>query len=374
MDVLLDEHAHLLTRKRVGLVCHPASTNRLDTHSAVLIREQVGERLTCLMGPEHGVYGAAAAGERVQTTTHPVWRIPVYSLYGDMEASLQAMVKRVDTVVFDLQDLAVRCYTYIYTLRAILETAHAHGLQVVVTDRPVPLASCVDGPMLDPAFQSVVAPVPAPLVYGMTPAETARWLCATLDLSVELTVVPLNHFTRGAIHAGCWPTWTPPSPAIRSWDCSVCFPITVFTEAFPQLDCARNTRMAFRVLRAEWLDAEALLEALHGRDMPGVMVARYHDVVEADTPGIQLRVIDIDRFRPAKTAVTLLHEIQRIHGVDVLWKDPRCKPAWFDRLMGTDRVRLQIMDGETPERIAREWQDQQKPFQSQRAEALLYDA
>lgn len=373
MDQLMEERADLLADGRVGLVCHPASMNRLFTHSAVLLHEQLGERLTCLLGPEHGYYGYGEAGENIGHDVHPEWRIPIYSLYGNVEQALKDVASRVDVIVFDLQDIAVRCYTYVHTLRQIMEAGRDYGLRVVVTDRAAPLAYCVDGPMVDPKCESIVAPIPAPLVYGMTPGETARWLQARLDMQLSLEVVPVRGWRRHAAHTDIWPTWTAPSPAIRSWDSAMCYPATVFAEALPQLDCARKTSMAFRVLRAEWLNPAALTEALQARNVPGVLFAPYHDVDQSALLGILIRVTNPAVFRPVKTSVTLLYEIQQLHGKDGLWKDERSNIAWFDRLMGTDRVRLMLQDGETPDAIAEGWVAERAAFIEERSAALLYE-
>ncbi len=372
MDRLVDERMDLLEGRRVALVCHPASMNRLYTHSSVLLRERIGDRLACLMGPEHGFFGRAPAGEQINNDVHPEWRIPILSLYGDEENALTRFPQHADVVVFDLQDLAVRCYTYVHTLRRVMEAAAKHGLPMIVADRPAPFVARVDGPMLQEQFESIIAPVPAPLVYGMTPGETARWLCAVMAYDLDLTVVPARGYTRRTAPSAAWPDWTPPSPAIRSWACAVAYPATVYTEALPQLDCARSTNMAFRVLRAEWLDAAALTEALQARDLPGVLFAPYHDVDGPALPGVQMRVTDVTKYQPIATGVTWLYEIQRIHGAERIWRDERTRPDWFDRLMGTDRVRLMLQDGELPDVIAAEWAGERAEFMPQRAAALLY--
>lgn len=373
MDLLLEERGDLLDGVRVGLVCHPASMNRLATHSSVLVRERIGDRLTCLLGPEHGFYGHGDPGEPVAHDAHPGWRIPIYSLYGEhAESALAEMAARVDTVVFDLQDLGVRCYTYVHTLRLILETAARKGLRVVVTDRAIPFGGCVDGPMRDSAFESVIAPVATPFIYGMTPGETARWLRAELALELDLDVVPVTGYRRHSPSRELWPVWTPPSPAIRSWECALCYPVTVFTEALPQLDCARATPMAFRVLRADWLDAPALSARMNAADVPGLLCAPYHDVVEDNRFGIQLRVVDPRRFMPARAAVTLLHALQEEHGIDRIWADEKTDAGLFDRLMGTERVRRMLLDGETPQRIVADWEGERAAFLQQRRQAMLY--
>ena len=159
------------------------------------------------------------------------------------------MLDGIDVMVCDLQDLGVRCYTYLATLRNMLVACAAAQVEVVVTDRPIPLPHTVDGPMPDPRFTSFVAPCPLPLVYGMTPAETALWLRRTLGLDLSLHVVPMADWRRGdAAWDGSRPAFLPPSPGIKTWEGAMTYAATVFTEALPGIDCGRGTNLAFRVL------------------------------------------------------------------------------------------------------------------------------
>lgn len=372
MDQLLERaDCELLLGGRVGLVCHPASRNAQGHHSAALLRNRVGDRLCCLMGPEHGFFGSVGPGEDVQDARHPEWNIPIYSLYGDTKAAMSAMATEVDVIVMDLQDLSVRCYTYIHTLRQIIETAAQQGVRVVVTDRAVPLAGCVDGPMLEEGFRSTVAPACVPFVYGMTPGETARWMVDMMQLDVGLTVVPAR-YTRGSDPSSCWPTWVPPSPAIRSWNCAVCFPVTVFTEALLQIDCARQTEWAFQVLRADWLEVDDLLEALTEYELPGIVFDPFVGSDGESSPGIRLHVLDVSAYRPARSAVAILHALAQVHGFDRIWQDPCVRHDWFDKLMGTDRVRRALLAGDSVATICREWEPGLTTFSMARRNHLLY--
>ncbi len=359
---------------RLGLVCNPASINSERRHSAELLRQAVGDRLTCLIAPEHGFLGVAGPGEAVADGVHPEWQIPVYSQYNATPETWQAIARRVDWVLFDLQDLGVTCYTYVHTLRQVLEAGAREAFGVVVLDRPVPFAATLDGPMREEAFASVVAPIPAPFLYGMTPGEAARWLVQELNLPVELQVVPVPDWTRHAVDAAQWPEWVAPSPAIRSWACAACFPATVFTEALPQIDCARATTMAFQQISATGMNPEALLEGVTAHALPGIAfaVAAGDRAADGDRPALILRVTDMLGYRPALTALTVIYELQRIGGRDWLWQAPEARPEWFDRLFGTDRVRQQLMDEVPPDMIAAEWLPIRSAFEQQRSGALLY--
>ena len=173
----MDAHLRsVLSEGRIGLLAHPASVDPAGIHTAVRLREAVGRRLTALVGPEHGFYGRGGAGEEIADARHPAWDIPIHSLYGDCRKPKPELLANLDTLVVDLQDIAVRCYTFVTTLRYAMEACAENHKRLVVLDRPVPLPNCVDGPMPEPEFASFVAGVPMPFIYGMTPGEAARFL------------------------------------------------------------------------------------------------------------------------------------------------------------------------------------------------------
>lgn len=372
MDLLWErDDCDALLRGRIGLVCHPASVTEHGRHAADLLHEHLGDRLCCLMGPEHGVSGSAGPGEPVAHARHSEWDIPVYSLYGDIRAAMDSLAREVDVIVFDLQDLGVRCYTYVHTLKLILEYASTHHLRVIVTDRAIPLSYSVDGPLLESRFASVVAPLNVPFVYGMTPGETARWIVSAQCLDLELTVIAAQ-YDRLQDAVSCWPAWIPPSPALRSLDCAACFPITVFTEAFPQLSCARDSQLAFQVLRADWLQPELLVERISAYELPGVQIEKELAVSASRGGGIRIRVTEPGRVQPALTSVSLIHALSQVHGVEWMWGHAETRADWFDKLMGTDEVRQNLVANMSPADIAMSWKSDVEQFRAQRQRVLMY--
>ena len=194
LDVVLAGRTEALAG-RLGLVTHPAALTVRGQWSADALRGHPDLDLRVLMGPEHGVLGHAGAGEPVPTRAHPDWGLPMYSLYGDQRRPTARMLADIDTLVIDLQDLGVRCYTYVSTLYLALEAAAQHGKRIVVLDRPVPLPDCVDGPPRDDRHVSFVAQVPVPMVLGMTPGEAARCF-RRQGIAVDLDVVPMRGWRR----------------------------------------------------------------------------------------------------------------------------------------------------------------------------------
>ncbi|MBP7829664.1 MAG: DUF1343 domain-containing protein [Kiritimatiellae bacterium] len=375
IETLLEEHPDRLLNRRVGLIAHPASVDSKGIHSVDRLRN-AGVNLVALFGPEHGFTGRGGAGELVADGREPVSGLPIRSLYGETRKPTPEMLRELDVLVFDLHDLGARPYTYVSTLRYVMEAAAENGKAVVVADRPIPLPRVVDGPMLDPAFESFVGFVRTPVAYGMTPGETARFLREDLGLDLDLLVAPLRGFSHDApIPSG---RWIPPSPAIRSWACAACFPATVFFEALPALDHGRGTDLAFQVISAPWLDALALADELAAHPLPGVRIEPCAYRAEGavykgqDVRGLRLNATDPAAFRPVQAGVTLLAALQALYGPEAQWNAPGARPEFFDKLMGTDTVRLALLKGAAPEKIAAGWAIGRPVFADKRRAALLY--
>lgn len=379
IDVLRERGFDLLKGKRVALLSHQAALTADGATSAQLLRQALGRRLVALFGPEHGFLGQAGAGEHTCTQRHPDWGIPVYSLYGDFRKPTPEMLAGVDTVVCDLQDLGVRCYTYLATLRNMLEACAEAGVEVVVADRPIPLPLVVDGPVTEAGLTSFVAPCPLPLLYGMTPAETACWVRDTLGVKVRLTPVAMEGWRRAdAAWDGSRPAFMPPSPGIKTWECAMTYAATVFCEALPGIDCGRGTNLAFRVLGAPWLRAEAFCGGLPRKGMDGVAAHPYRYAAAAGPhagrtlDGIRLTVTDPGAFRPAETSLRLLRALTEMYGTHRVWRHKGVRPAWFDTLYGDSGVRKHVEQGLPLEPLCAGWRRQRRLFDASRERALLY--
>ena len=378
IDVLLDEYRPWISRRRVGLLSHQAALDRDGATSAQRLRRELGGGLVALFGPEHGFFGQAGAGVATHTRRHPDWKIPVHSLYGACRKPTPAMLRGIEVLVCDLQDLGARCYTYLATLRNVLEAAAENGVAVIVTDRPVPLPSIVDGPMLNPSFASFVGPAELPLATGLTPGEAARWLTRHLNLDLDLRIAPLRGWPRQGQRGPDWPDFVPPSPGIRAWESGMTYLATVFSEALPGVDVGRGTNLAFRVLGAPWLRAEAFCEQIRAARLSGVRFHPYRYVAGVapyagrELDGVRLSVTDPDRFHPAATSVHLLHLLAQMYGPARIWRHRGVRPAWFDTLYGTDQVRRALQAGVPPRQIIAAWRPACAPYRIARPEVLLY--
>ena len=322
-----------LAGRRVGLVAHPASVVSDGRHAAECLRD-AGANLVALFGPEHGFFGRGGAGEKVADAAHADWKIPIFSLYGETRAPTPAMLDLVDVFVFDIQTIACRAYTYVSTLRLLMEACAAAGKTLVVADRPDPLMlTPPDGPPLDPACASFVGLVPTPFCYGMTPGETALFLKEALKLdALDLRVAPCAGLSRTLTLAQTYPTWHATSPAIVSLENALCFPLTVFFEALPMIDHARGTPLAFQRIGS----AHADISTLELPPLPGVRVSpcEYPDKHGQMLRGLAFEVVEPAAYRPAAAAFTLISTLEKRMSRD-LWQFPGSRPEFYAQLWGT---------------------------------------
>ncbi len=378
LETLLSGHSDWLANRRVGLVSHQAAVDSSGLTSAERLWRDPRVDLTALFGPEHGFAGLAGAGELTDDTMHPAWSIPIFSLYGENRKPSTAMMDQVDVLIVELQDLGARPYTYVSTLRLVLEAAAESGKTVIVADRPTPLPCVVDGPMRESAFESFVGLVPAPMQYGMTPAETASWLKTRLELPLDLRLAPMRHYFREPVRQSVWPAWVPPSPRIRSWEAACLFTATVCGEALPALDYGSGTDLSFQVIGAPWIETNRLIKLLKAEDIPGVdfepITYRSRSGLYSGTElaGLKIIISDYASFRPVTTSVLILDGIQRLYGCERLWSAPGTRPEWFDKLFGTDRVRLALQSGQEWKSISLSWQAENESFRRARQACLLY--
>lgn len=378
MDVLLTQHSDWLKGRRIGFVSHSAAVDAAGIISAEKLRHYPGVNLVALFGPEHGFRGQAAAGDQTADETHSEWAIPIYSLYGQYRKPTPDMLNGLDVLVVEFQDLGARPYTYVATLALVLAAAAENHLPVIVADRPIPLPLGSDGPVTEAAFTSFVAALPFPMHYGMTPAETARWIQAHTLPDLDLRVVAMSGYACEGLRQPVWPPWVPPSPRIQSWESATLFTCTVFGEALPALDYGSGTGSAFQLLGAPWLDCHRLIDELCGYGLPGLTLeattyyAKSGIYKDVELSGVRLIVTDTATFRPIRTCVTLLEIITRLYGPDPLWAAPGTRPDWFDSLFGTETVRKALLAGTSAAEITANWQPALQAYRLDRAPSLLY--
>ena len=371
-----------LRGQRLGLVANPtAVTSGLD-HAALALSRSKAFRLVRLFGPEHGVWADAQDLVEVEDSRDPATGLPVLSLYGRTRVPTPAMLDGLDAVVFDVQDVGSRYYTFIYTMLHVLEAAARDGRRVVVLDRPNPLGGVeVDGNVLDPEYRSFVGWHPLAVRHGLTVGELARMFREECRLDVDLEVVPLRGWRRPMHFEDTGLPWVLPSPNMPTVDTAFVYPGGCLIEG-TNLSEGRGTTRPFELVGAPWLDPWRLVNDLTRERIPG---ARFRPVFF--TPafqkhagkvcgGVQVHVTDRKRFPAFLAYLLLVHHARGQNTKAFAWRDPPYEYEYVKRpidiLGGTDRIRRALDEGRSPRTLAPGWRREAAAFRRRRARYLLY--
>jgi uncharacterized protein YbbC (DUF1343 family) len=376
LEVLLADSIHLVRGRRVGLVTNHTGINGKGAHGIDLLMDHPDVSLVALYSPEHGIRGDAEAGVRIDSSVDLATGLPVHSLYGTTRKPTPEMLEGIDVLLFDIQDIGTRYYTYIYTMALAMEAAGEKGIPFVVLDRPNPVDGVrVQGNVLDPALASFVGMYPLPMRHGMTPGELARLYQQAFGVAAELVVVPLAGWRREVRFPETGLPWRAPSPNMPDLESALHYPGTCLFEG-TNLSVGRGTPQAFQQIGAPWLDGDALAARMTALDLPGV---RFHAVTFVpDAPGdgkfggetvrgVRLEVTDPDRYDPARTGIHLVVEARAVAGEAWAWA-----ASHFDRLAGTDAVRLGVEAGASADTLMAGWAEALAEFMPLREAALLY--
>lgn len=375
VEVLLTDSLHLLRGKRVGLITNHSGRDRRGTSTIDLLFRAPGVRLTALFGPEHGLRGVAQAGESVQTTTDSATGVPIYSLYGTTNAPTPEMLRDVDVLVYDIQDVGARVYTYEWTMALSADAAGKLGKKFVVLDRPDPIrGDRVDGNVLEPRFRSFVGQYPVALRYGLTAGELLRYLVGTGQVSADIAVVPMRGWRRSMWWDETGIPWVNPSPNLRTLDATLLYPGTVFFEGTNATE-GRGTDKPFQLIGAEWLtDAGAVAREMNALALPGVHFDSTSRTIESTggfkfggkaIPMIDISVTDRNAVRPVDVGVRLLRAIYVHHRAEWQWR-----PS-IERLAGTEELRQAVEQG-TIDALLAKWSREATDWQAQTRKYWIY--
>lgn len=333
--------------------------------------------LVKLFAAEHSISGQVNAGERVGDARHEGTGLPVLSLYGETRQPTPAMLADLDVLIFDIQDVGTRYYTYVWTMALALEAAGKAGTRFVVLDRPNPIGGTqVQGNVLDSAFATFVGLYPVPMRHGLTAGELAGLLNSEYHFGAHLTVIRVENWRRSQWYDETGLAWIAPSPNMPSLESATHYPGSCLFEG-TNLSVGRGTDLAFQQLGAPWLDAAALAGRLQALQLPGV---RFEPVrftprqpgdgkyADQELPGVRWVATDRAAYDPARAAVAVLAELQALHGDSLTFS-----VRHFDRLAGTDRLRLALLEGRPAAEITADWNAQLERFEALRRKYLLYD-
>lgn len=363
-EVLLASYRHLLAGKRVGLITNQTGVDSEGRSLIDILAADPDVNLVALYAPEHGLDGKATAGEYVASLIHPTLGIPVHSLYGATRMPTQAMLAEVDILLYDIQDIGARTYTYISTLNYAMRAAQQHGKPIVVLDRPNPLGgSIVEGPVLEDAFKTFVGVDNLPMAHGMTAGELGRFFNRLIG--AELTVVPMEGYTRQMIWHDTGLSWVQSSPNVPDIDSVFGYMATGLGEG-----TGIYQQDKFKWIGGRGIDAAQFAYWLLGPDLPGVY---FVPEVIGGVGGVRLLISDYRTFNPAKTGLYALAYAKRL--TDFKVPKSGSTPAtmvMFDKVMGTDRVGEWLEAGLSPKEIEAQYAAELAAFRALRSQYLIY--
>ncbi len=374
IEVLLSDSMHLVRGKRVGLITNHTGVVPDGRSTIDLLHRANGVRLTALFAPEHGIRGQADAGERIQSSVDSATGVPIHSLYGDTRVPTAEMLKDVDVVLYDIQDVGARTYTYQWTMALSAEAVTTHGREFIVLDRPNPVrGDYVQGGILDVQFRSFVGQFPVALRYGFTAGELVRYLVGTQLIKAKVKVVPMQGWKRTMWWEQTGIPWRNPSPNIRSVDAAILYTGTVFFEG-TNLSEGRGTPSPFQLIGAAWLtDAGAIAKELNARGIPGVSFDSTMVTVEQGQkwgghriPMIAVAVTDRNVVQSYRVGLEMLRAIYIRHKGEFQWRT-----GSIDRLSGSARARDAVELGRI-QTLMQEWERESQDFQTRTASYLLY--
>lgn len=372
VDVLASRGFDLLRGKRVGLITNHTSLTGRGERTRTVFQRALGPNLTALYAPEHGIDGNIGAGIHVSTRRDPVTGLTVYSLYGPTRKPTPAMLAPIDVLVFDLQDIGCRSYTYISTMIVAMEAAAENGKQFVVLDRPNPLNGWrVEGPPLEAKWKSFVGQIPVPYVHGMTAGELAMMASARgwMAKVPRLDVVKMQGWTRGMTWQDTGLRWHPTSPNIPHAISPFYYVTTGILGGATSVDIGIGTEQPFGYAGAAGVNPQAMLAFCQRLNTPGVSFSAY---TKDNFGGVRIHMNPHNTTDLTALDVQLLGELNRLSGGKVVGRMSGSKLNLFHKVYGSESLYNDLRHGVPAHQITARWQGANSSFRSQRQRFLLY--
>ncbi|HQU84404.1 MAG TPA: DUF1343 domain-containing protein [Pyrinomonadaceae bacterium] len=383
LEIVLENAEQIFENKRVGLICNQASVNHDFNHSADLFFENEFINLVALFGPQHGIRGDVQ--DNMIETGHTFDKqtgLPIYSLYSETREPTEDMLKELDALVFDLQDVGCRVYTFIYTMANAMRACAKFDKKFYVLDRPNPIGGIkVEGNLLEKGHESFVGQFSIPMRHGMTVGELAKLFNEYFGINCDLTVVEMEGWARELYYDETDCPWVMPSPNMPTVDTAVVFSGTVYFEG-TQISEGRGTTRPFEIIGAPYIDAKKLANALNQTQLKGV---KFRDINFLPTfqkcageicGGVFIHILDRDAFEPVLAGIAIVKTIFELYKDEFKWKDTPYEYVFdrnpFDVISGSFKTREQIESGLSLDEIKLSWEKDVKVFEELRKNYLLY--
>lgn len=378
IESLVSNHKDLLKGKRVGLITNPTGVDQNLKSSVDILFEDKDINLTALYGPEHGVRGNAEAGSKIESYTDPKTGLTVYSLYGKTRKPTEEMLKNVDVLLFDIQDVGVTYYTYIWSLYYVMEAAKEYGKEVIVLDRPNPLGGqLVDGPVIvEDGNSTFVGLKDLAMIHGMTVAEIAKYFNGEFKMGVNLNVVPMENYDPSLKYDELGLFFVMPSPNIPTTDTADTYPMTGFFETFTNVSEGRGTTKPFQLIGAEFIDSTDYAKALNELNLPGVKFrpaaftpATGQKLAGKLVQGVEVYVTDNKKYDPIRTGLSMIATIEKLYPGKLEYRDDN----WLAKLTGKSYIQEDLKSHVEIDSIINKWHNELETFKGVRSKYLIYD-
>jgi uncharacterized protein YbbC (DUF1343 family) len=382
-DVLIRENLDLIKGKKIGIVTNHTAVLNNGIHLVDTLYKIDGTNIIALYGPEHGIRGSAPAGEKISDEVDEKTNIPVYSLYGQTRKPTTEMLKDVEVLIFDIQDVGARFYTYISTLFYTIEAGAENNIPVIILDRPNPInGKYVDGPIREKELTSFVGIAPIPITHGMTIGELSEYFVGEKLIkkadAANLTVIKMQNWNRNLFFDECDLKWLPPSPNIPDLETAIVYPGTCLIEGV-NVSEGRGTMKPFLTIGAPYIISSELISELKSLNIDGISISPAAftpiDIKEmASNPkykgiecyGISISVTDRKKFESVKFGIKLVYALKK------LYKEFEFRESSFERLSGSKELLKQIKAGIQPDDIFKTWKSGLDNFIKTREKYLIY--
>ncbi len=368
IDVLIEKKFSLLEGKRIGLVTNPTGITKDFRTTLDVLSKAKNIKLVAVFAPEHGVRGDIPAGEIVNSYIDSLTQLPVYSLYGKQKKPTSTMLKNIDALVYDIQDIGCRSYTYISTMANIMEAAAENNLECIILDRPNPLTgNLVEGNILEMQWKSFVGQFPIPYIYGMTCGELALminekgWLANGKKCSLKIML--MEGWKRSMWWEDTGLPWIPTSPHIPTSITALYYPTTGILGELQFVNIGVGYTLPFQLVGATWLNTQQFADELNSKKLDGVYFRPisytpfYGSFKNQQLHGVQIHITNREKFSPIKTQLHIVQSLQKYFPEKNFWATIDSQQIkMFDKVWGTSSVREQLLQNISVDSIINSWQ------------------
>lgn len=379
LEVFLEHETALVRHKKVALVTNPAGIDSRLQSSIDLLFARPNIDLVALFGPEHGIRGTEYAGDKIGNSIDPGTGLPVYSLYGKNRKPSADVLKDIDVIIIDLQDIGVRAYTYMYTMAKVLEAAAENNKTVIVLDRPNPLGGeRVEGNLVEDGYFSFVGMYPIPYLHGMTIGELALLFNSEFGINCDLYVVHMEGWKRSMDWMATGLPWVMPSPHLPHPESVYFMAATGTFGELGSLSEGVGYTAPFEIVGAPWIDADKLCSELMALQLPGVAFRPLHfkpfysKFKGEDCSGVQIYITDVRQIMPYSLGLHILATVQKLYPNHDLFAN-KSRVSMFEKVIGSGILVKKIRDGVSVNQLQKEWQPQLQTFMKTRKKYLIYN-